>query len=147
MLKYYQNKYLDISFLIGLSNVDGKTARKHYEQRRGTPKIIIVGKEVNYHIHCVIIGKSAEEFVKNIVKRINKNAERSKPLGELKRRIPAKMKKVKSYANEEDIKIYNDKGMGIVPYVYKQSNPCFSYPKNGFNFKDLENGQFEIKQF
>jgi hypothetical protein len=130
MLKYYHKRNSHISFLIGLSNTE-KGAGNRFKKVKQRNKIIIKGRKVPYHIHCIVIGTNAEAFTRNIVKRINKSAERNKDINSNKRNIPAKSMQVKSYKNR------NDNGMAIIPYVINQCNPCFSYPRDGFNFKGV----------
>ncbi len=46
-------KYKDISFRIGLSNIDSNSAKICYNKnaKKGKPKKYIIGKEVGWHIH------------------------------------------------------------------------------------------------
>lgn len=71
MMKYYADSY-NVSFLLALSNTDGRKAYRKTEKRRGNPKIKILGKKVPYHAHAVIVGDNAEQFASEIVKRRNK---------------------------------------------------------------------------
>jgi hypothetical protein len=76
-LRYQQKKHPYISFFIGISNTDSKTAFKYTERtgKRGRPKIKVDGKKVDTHLHIGIMGnaeKSGYSVAKNVSKTINK---------------------------------------------------------------------------
>lgn len=61
MLKRLKNSstlYKNISFIIGISNVESKTCKVEYiyNKSRGKPSKIIVGKYIKWHFHIYIIG-------------------------------------------------------------------------------------------
>lgn len=63
MVKNYieRNCYINISFIIGISNIDSKTAKVTYINtgKRGRPRKEIIGERVNYHIHLYVMCKDS----------------------------------------------------------------------------------------
>ena len=135
MMKYYAGRY-DVSFLVALSNIDGRGAYKKRIKRRGNPKIQVLGKKVPYHAHAVIVGKRAGEFTKEIVRRRNKAD--GKKL--------TKRKRVKDLGRPSEVAIYDGKGMEIIDYICEQSIVKRSYPKDGFDFERFIGEFYRIEQ-
>lgn len=135
MMKYHAARY-DVSFLVTLSNTEGKKAYKKRKRRRGNPKIKVLGKKVPYHAHAVVVGENAGQFTKEIVRRRNK-ADGKKLT---KKRI------VKDLGRPSEVKNYDGKGMEVIDYIYEQSISTRSYPKDGFDFKRFVGNYYRIDQ-
>lgn len=102
-LRYQQKKNPFISFFMGISNTDSKTAFKYTERtgKRGRPKTKVDGKKVDTHLHIGIMGnaeKSGYSVAKNVAKTINKR------LGKKATRVVAMQ------------------GAGFITYSYQQSD-------------------------
>lgn len=61
MVKNYikRHHYNDVSFIIGMSNIDSKTAKINYINtgNRGRPKKTVIGKEIKWHIHLYVASE------------------------------------------------------------------------------------------
>ena len=76
IIRYYCNQD-NISYLVGFSQTDSKTAKPKYEKtgKRGRPRKIIQGRKVDGHIHNAFTstsGKSCRRTVLKISKAIDK---------------------------------------------------------------------------
>lgn len=118
-VRYYCNKN-DVSYLLGYSSTDSKTAKPKYKKtgKRGRPQKVIQGKKINGHIHSEFIGdknKSCRQTVLTIANAINKK--------ELK-----KITKINSIPNGVDVHDYTG-------YILRQSDAIRS------------GGEFDFKEF
>lgn len=118
LMKRIQEKHFaDISFLIGLSQIDGKTAINAPQttgNRGRRPRIIISQKPpVDWHIHSIATGNKVSSFMQEALERINKN---EGPGTATKRKC---------------------RDSGLVPYVWQQSTRRLSY--GDFDFSQCKN--------
>lgn len=115
MLRYwFKNK--NISFIIGMSKVDSKSAVKGNmkNHKQGRPKTIIYGKKIKPHIHAVLYGEKVCTNALTATRRINKNAEKT------------------------IAKAYKARDSGYVPYLIKQSSNIRTF--GDFDFMRLQGG-------
>lgn len=113
MIKNYikRNNCDDASFIIGISNIDSKTAKINFvsNHKRGRPKKVITGKVIQWHIHLYVLCE---------------NSSVSKFSNEL--RIYLQKKKRKNFMQKK-----NTLDIAI-PYIEKQ---CAYVRKCGIHFK------------
>lgn len=113
-------KYRDISFGIGISNQDGKTAIKIEinNGKKGRPLICVKsGKTKDWHIHCVVYGNHASSFCQEFIEYYRK------------RNSSAIRKHCLANAGK--------KGADYVPYCYHQCIKWFTH--GNFDFSILYN--------
>lgn len=119
-------EYIDISFIVAISQTNGKTAIKTKEKTKGRPKYKIIGKRVKPHIHIACYGKNAPTFVKEITNRLNKNIYKS-----YKDYCKRDYKSNRLFSYDKFKDEYN--GVYYVPYIFKQADRFYSYGKIDFN--------------
>lgn len=109
-------RYKDINFIIGISNVDSKSAKISFihNGKKGRPKKIIKGEPKDWHFHIYIISKRYNSCFCNQIKDI--------------------LKRKKSYTIA--IRRHNSFEIACI-YVIKQSTKIFTY--GDFNFKNAIN--------
>ena len=120
-VRYYCQKD-DISYLLGFSKTDSKSAKIKYlkTEKRGRPQRIITGKKVDGHCHNAFIGtqeKSCRKTVLKIAKALNKKQ-------------PRKITKIQSISNGADVYDYTG-------YILRQSDIIRS--SGSFDFKGFFN--------
>ena len=68
------NNFSNISFVIGISNVNSNTAKVTYNHNklRGRPRKMIIGENVEWHFHIYVIGNefSSASYFSTLVKDI-----------------------------------------------------------------------------
>ena len=121
MLRYmFKNK--NISFIMGVSEVDGKSAIKYSikNHTRGRPKTVIRGKKKEPHIHALLYGEKVCTNALDATRRINKNAKRTI---------------AKAYKARD-----NGFVSGYVPYLIEQSKSIRTF--GNFDFMQLKGGYY-----
>lgn len=118
----YYCKNNDVSYLLGFSTTDSKTAKIKYRKtgKRGRPQRIITGKKIDGHCHNTFIGtvdKSCRQTVLRISNAINKKEKH-------------KITKINSISNGADVHDFTG-------YVLRQSDIVRS--GGSFDFKDFYN--------
>lgn len=114
MIKNYirRNNYHCVSFIIGISNTDSKTAKLNYVRtgKKGRPKREISGKKINWHIHLYVV---CEEISVSVFSN--------------KLRLYLQNKKKETF-------MQNKSSLSVaIPYVKKQ---CINIRKYGDLFKE-----------
>lgn len=120
-IRYYCQKD-DISYLLGFSKTDSKSAKIKYLKtgKRGRPQRIITGKKVNGHCHNVFVGtqeKSCRQTVLKIAKSLNKKE-------------PRKITRIQSISNGADVHDFTG-------YILRQSDILRA--GGSFGFKEFYN--------
>ena len=120
MMEGVRKEYSDVSYMIGVSRVDGDSAFKRHERtgRRGRPAVIVSGWPTREHIHIVVYGKGASAFCNKVRNKLNK-------------------KHGYKYAYSQCI---SDRWVRAISYVYQQSYSVstrgdFDFKDYGFRFK------------
>lgn len=74
MMENIRKNYPTVSFMIGISNVDGDTANKQHVRtgRRGRPAVVVSGIPKREHVHIVVYGKGASAFCKIVRDKLNR---------------------------------------------------------------------------
>ena len=89
-------EYIDISFIVAISQTNGKTAIKTKEKTKGRPKYKIIGKRVKPHIHiaCTTAIHACQAEKNNHILSHNYSSKAPMPLSRFK--IPSRSRPITS---------------------------------------------------
>lgn len=122
-------KFKDISFIIGASETNGKTALKIKVKTKGRPKYMVKGIKVRPHIHIAFYGKLAPTFARFMATKLNKNIYKDYNSYK-KRKYKSKrlytINKLKGYGN----------GLEYIHYIWNQSEKVLTY--GNLDFENLK---------
>lgn len=113
-------EFKNISFIIGASETDGKTAIKIKQKTKGRPKYIVKGKKVKPHIHIAFYDKMAPTFANYITSKLNKNIYKnfeSYNNRDYKHKKLYTIEKLHGYGN----------GLEYIHYIWNQSEKVMTY--------------------
>lgn len=129
------DKYKDISFVVGASQTKGNTAQKMKFKTNGRTKYVIRGEKVKPHIHIACYGYLAPSFVSEITKKLNKNIYKTKKdyiNRGYKHKLLYTLKKLNLEAND----------LYYISYIWRQSERFLSY--GNLNFDELKKADFIV---
>lgn len=126
-------KYKNISFVIGASQTKGDTACKVKVKTKGRPKYVIYGEKVKPHLHIACYGFFAPSLSLEIIKELNKNIYKTKE-DYINRGYKHRMLYTHQKLNQEVNDLY------YIPYIWKQSEEFLSH--GNLNINELKKAEF-----
>jgi len=104
ILERYRRKFPGVSYLVVYSCKDSDFCARIQEKngKKGRPKTVIFGKDVDWHCHIAVTGKKSCSYLKEVKKAINKRFKR---------------KVCKIYSKSKD-----EHAINYIKYCYRQAS-------------------------